>query len=341
MKACVLESVRNLVYRDVPTPQLLKDDDVLIHIKACGICSSDIDRVMKTGTYHFPTIPGHEFSGKIIDVGSAVAKELLNKRAVIFPLLPCKSCLPCKKGWYALCENYNYFGSRCDGGFAEYIVTPVWNVLPFADSLSYEEAALCEPASVAHHAVSQAKITPEDTVAIIGTGTIGILTAQWAKIGGAGHVVIIGRNQEKLDFIKSQGIAEGINSNNVQDHLELLNANVAIECVGSPSALETAIFSVQRRGRVVIVGNPIGDITLGRKTYWRILRYELMLKGIWNSSYNKNENDWKQTIKALEDNILDVKPLITQTFPLNNCQQAFDLLMDTSKNTIKVMFVND
>ena len=106
MKACVLEAVNKLEYKDVPTPTPAAGE-VLLRIKASGICSSDFSRVFKTGTYHFPTIPGHEFAGEIVQVGEGVDAALTGRRAVVFPLLPCNECEQCKLGNYALCSNYN------------------------------------------------------------------------------------------------------------------------------------------------------------------------------------------------------------------------------------------
>lgn len=127
MKACVLKGIGNLEYKEVPTP-VPERGEVLLKIKASGICGSDIGRVYVKGTYHFPTIPGHEFAGQIVEAGEGVDSSLVGKRAAVFPLLPCRKCDMCEVGEYASCWNYNYFGSRCDGGFAEYIAVPVWNL---------------------------------------------------------------------------------------------------------------------------------------------------------------------------------------------------------------------
>ena len=112
MKACVLESVGNLVYKEIPAPTPAKGE-VLLRIKACGICSSDYARVLKTGTYHFPTIPGHEFAGKIEMIGDGVDPVLIGKSAVIFPLLPCEKCTSCQRKQWAQCKNYNYIYYPC------------------------------------------------------------------------------------------------------------------------------------------------------------------------------------------------------------------------------------
>ena len=136
MNALVLEGIGKLNYKLVDNYTLIKDN-VLVKLEYCGICSSDIERVLKTGTYHFPTIPGHEMAGKIVAVNDEDA-DLLGKRVAIFPMLPCMECEACQKKEYAQCSNYNYFGSRCDGGYAEYLMVPKWNLVFVPEEISSE-----------------------------------------------------------------------------------------------------------------------------------------------------------------------------------------------------------
>jgi L-iditol 2-dehydrogenase len=345
MKACVLEAISNLNYCDVPTPEP-KKGEVLLKIKACGICSSDIDRVFKTGTYSFPTIPGHEFSGEIVALGEGVEKSLLHKRAAVFPLLPCFKCPSCVIGEYARCEHYNYFGSRCNGAFAEYITVPVWNLIFLPDDVSYDSAALCEPSAVALHAISKAQVYPGNTIVIIGSGTIGLLAAMWARICGVEKVVIVGRNTEKLEFVKKFGFDYVINTLQ-QDPVEAIKeitngkgAEVAMEMVGSPEAINITLKLAKKGGTVILTGNPTGDITLERDTYWQILRGELTLHGTWNSSYNESKNDWLVALKYIADGKLNPEKLITHRFPLCESDLAFYTLKDKKSQAIKVIFEN-
>lgn len=344
MKACVLEDINKLIYKEVPTPSL-KDGEVLIKIKACGICSSDYNRVFKTGTYHFPTIPGHEFCGEIVQVAPDLNKDLISKRVVVFPLLPCNQCPSCKDEYYAQCSNYNYFGSRCDGGFAEYLAVPLWNCQFFSDSLDFDVAALCEPASVAFHAVKLGNITRNQTVCIVGTGTIAILCGLWAKKQGA-RVIFIGRNTRKKDFLDSIGFHECLLDvegwdNSLKQITNGQGVDIALECVGSDRALETSITSLKQRGTLVLVGNPDGDKTLLKKIYWKILRSEIIVKGSWNSEYSSKQNDWKCVLKELEKNSQQFSTLITHKFKLEQCKEAFEIMTNKSIFSIKGMFIND
>jgi len=333
MKALVLERVGSLVYKDVETPTP-GAGEVLLNIKACGICSSDFDRCLKTGTYHFPTIPGHEFSGLIVAAGNGVDPTLLGRRAVIFPLLPCRECDQCRIEAYARCRNYNYFGSRCDGGFAEYVSVPVWNVQSFSDSLDYKVAALCEPAAVAYHGVRAADIRPGERVCVVGTGTIGILSGIWAREVG-GVVSFVCRNERKKGLISELGFEKFVEPGATSGFEKV------IECVGSDDSLSEAVNAVNMAGTVVLVGNPDDDKKLSRKVYWKILRSELTLKGVWNSSYMLANNEWRKVLATLEIKQEMFSKLITSIFSLSDGLNAFAEMKSGVKLEVKGMFVNE
>ena len=343
MKALVLEGIGELIYRDVETPTM-KQGEVLLKIKACGICSSDIPRIYTTGTYHFPTIPGHEFSGEIVDCAPDVDRSLIGRRAAVFPLLPCGNCDSCKEKEYARCSDYNYFGSRCDGAFAEYISVPVWNLVLCSDNIPYTTAAMCEPVSVAKHCIDAGNIKPDDTVTVIGTGTIGLTAALWAKSIGVKKVIIVGRRDESLNFANSIGIDCTVNSekeNALEDYLNKTDekgADVVLECVGRQEAVNNAILFAKKGGRIVLTGNPYGDMTFKKDIYWKILRNELTVTGTWNSSYKSTVNNWKETITAFESGSLDTARLITQKFRLEDFEEALATVRDPKKFSVKVMF---
>ncbi len=343
MKALVLEAVGRLVYKDVAEPEL-KKGEVLLKVKACGICSSDIPRIFTTGTYHFPTIPGHEFAGEIVQCAPDVDGALLGKRAAVFPLLPCRQCPSCREEEFARCSNYNYFGSRCDGAFAEYIAVPVWNLVLCSDKVPYTTAALCEPAAVAKHCVDTAGIKRGDTVTVIGTGTIGLLAVLWAKARGAEKIISVGIVDEYLEFAQSLGVYGTVNSSEPQaekTYLDLTGgrgADAVLECVGSEDAIRHALQYAKTGGRVVLTGNPYGDITLPKALYWKILRNELTLRGTWNSSYKSTVNNWKETMGALESGALAPMQLITHRFALAQFAEALAAVRDPNIFSLKVMF---
>ena len=168
MRAYELHGVNDLRREDIEKPEI-PSGWVLVQVKASGICSSDIPRIFTNGTYHFPTIPGHEFSGVVAAYGEGVPEERVGKRVGIFPLIPCRTCPQCRQKKYEMCEHYDYLGSRRDGGFAEYVAVPDWNLMELPENVSFREAAMLEPLSVALHAVKRSGVKPGDTAAVIGT----------------------------------------------------------------------------------------------------------------------------------------------------------------------------
>ena len=266
MKAYVLNGINDLNYDNVQIPEI-DNGSVLLKVKASGICSSDIPRIFINGTYHFPTIPGHEFSGQIVKVNNEQDKYLIGKRVGVFPLIPCFECEQCKNKKYEICSNYNYLGSRCDGGFAEFVKVPKWNIIELPDSVSFKEAAMLEPMSVAMHAVKIANIAKNSKVAVVGTGMIGISIAQFASYFAGQTIDLFARNNSKRDIVDQfkdiNYLVEEI-PNNVYDYI--------FEVVGSSESIISTIDKSKPGSTIVFVGNPSGDLNLPKATYWKILR---------------------------------------------------------------------
>lgn len=323
MMACVLHAIGDLRYEAVEKP-IRKKGELLVEIKASGICGSDLPRVFTKGTYHFPTIPGHEFSGQIVEADDA---KLIGKKCTVFPLLPCRKCVSCESGNYAQCENYNYFGSRCDGGFAEYISVPEWNVLIAPEELSYEEIAMCEPLAVALHSLERANLEAGNSIAVFGAGPIGVMIGKWAKLKGANKVYLIDIDPNKIAFAKELGFETKLDG----------HVDVCIEGAGVSQTLEQAMFAAKPFGTVVLMGNPARDMTLTQKGYWEILRKELHINGTWNSSYNKARNDWNTALQCMKK--LDISCLVSHKFPLDKHAEALNLMNDRKEYFSKVMFV--
>lgn len=341
MKALVLEDIGKIEYKDIPTPKPGKGE-VLLKIKNCGICSSDRERIFKNGTHSFPMVPGHEFAGEIVGLGQGANPELLGKRAGVFPLLPCRQCGPCRSERYAQCEHYSYFGSSQNGGYAEYISVPVFNINLVPDDLDYRAAAMCEPAAVALHALRRGKMKKGDVVAIVGTGTIGILAAKIARILGAYKVIIIGRSRDKIknasqysDHVVNAAIWDPEEA--IHEFTEGDMADVVLECAGNADAVLTSLRIVARGGNIVIVGDPVEDVDIKKDVFWKILRGELNIRGAWNSSYSSTVNDWKSVIAMMADGSLDPTDLITHVYTLEQGAEAFDMLRSKELYT-KIMF---
>ena len=293
MKAYVLHNVNDLRYEDVPMPDCPKGW-AIVQVKAAGICSSDVARVFTKGTYHFPTIPGHEFSGIVSTVSEKENEYLIGKPVCVYPLIPCRECSQCQQKHYELCENYDYIGSRRDGAFAEYVAVPVWNLHLLPDEVPMEMAAMLEPLSVGLHALKQVDIHCLDNLAVIGTGMIGIGAAHLAKRFVDGKVIVFGRNDNKRTLVEKMGLDYELHTNANEQGFD-----VVLEAVGSPSSIDLALNVVRPGGTVVLMGNPTGEVLLSQNTYWRILRKQLLIKGTWNSFYDgTNNSDWTGAIDA-------------------------------------------
>ena len=324
--------MNDLRYEDVPIPECPKGW-VIVQVKAAGICSSDIARVFTKGTYHFPTIPGHEFSGVVYSVVDEENQSWEGKRVGVFPLIPCRECPQCKQKQYEMCANYDYLGSRRDGAFAEYVAVPLWNLLPLPNEVPLEVAAMLEPLSVGLHALKKAEIKQTDSVAVIGTGMIGISAAQWAKKYTAGEVVVIGRNENKRYLVESTGLPYEVHTK-----AEDKEYDVVLEAVGTPESVDLALNLIRPGGTVVLMGNPSGDILLTQNTYWRILRKQLIVKGTWNSFYDgDNKSDWTEAIEALAKGEVEVKSLISHTFPQERLIDGLQLMRDHKEPYCKIM----
>lgn len=333
MKAHVLYGIGDLRYAEIEEPKL-KDGWALVQVKACGICSSDIPRIFYNGTYRFPLIPGHEFSGLIKAVKNESDKQWLNKRVSVFPLIPCFSCDFCQHAQYELCENYNYLGSRCDGGFAEYVAVPLWNVIEIPQEISYIEGALFEPFAVALHCLRQAHISENRNVLVVGSGMIAFAVAQWAKYFKCNDVYMLGHSEYKRKIADELGINYATNISDINSSFDIV-----VEAVGSNDALSNAITKVKPTGKLVLMGNPKEDINLQKQVYWRILRKQLNLIGTWNSSYKTEESDWDLLRSAMAAGAIKGTPLVSHIFPQEELQKGLSIMKNGTEAYCKVMTI--
>jgi L-iditol 2-dehydrogenase len=345
MDALVLHGIDEQRFEKVskPTPGA---NEVLVKIAYCGVCGSDIPRTYVHGTYNFPTICGHEFAGTIEVCGDEVNEYSPGERVAVFPLIWCGKCPACEEGKYVQCSDYDYLGSRSDGAFAEYVVAPKGNLLRVPDGVSLAEAAMTEPAAVALHAVKRAGGSfIGETVVVFGAGPIGLMAAQWAKVMGASQVVIFDVISGKLDVAMDLGFELAYN---VREHdpLEIINgltngkgADVVIEGAGVPPTFIQALKVVGRRGRVVVLGNPSGDVNIPEKLISQIMRREVNIYGCWNSEFSTsgNADDWHPVLEAIRDKKLLLGPLITHKVELENACSALEMMNKQSEFFLKVL----
>lgn len=347
MKAYVLHGVDDLRFEDVSVPEL-KDSEVLVKIMAAGICGSDIPRIYQTGAHVQPLIPGHEFSGQVVQIGRAVDAGWMSKRVGVFPLIPCHACKPCLDENYEMCRNYSYLGSRCNGGFAEYVAVPVDNLIELPEQVSYEAGAMLEPMAVATHAMRRLTIEPDQNVVVCGLGTIGLMLVMFLKEQGIKNIFAIGNKE----FQKEQAMKRGIASDCYCDcremdaeqwilqHTNENGADVFFECVGKNETFSQAVSSTAPAGDIMLVGNPHSDMMLSQNIYWKILRNQQRIFGTWNSSF-KHEitDDWHYVMNRLKEGRIEPESLISHRYSLENLEQGFQIMRDKTEDYIKIMCV--
>jgi L-iditol 2-dehydrogenase len=253
-------------------------------------------------------------------------------------------CDLCSVGRYAQCLNYNYLGSRCDGAFAEFVCAPVWNLLDVPDSLTFEEAAMVEPAAVAVHALRRGKLAVGDFVLIFGAGPIGLMLGFWARIMGASRILLTDIDDAKLALARKLHFEDLFNTRQgdpiawVYD-LTGHGADLVVEGSGSSTALEQCPLSARIGGRIVLMGNPLSGMGMSQKAYWEILRKELAIYGTWNSSCcDMPHNERKLALKAMTEGRLDVQPLITHRTDLEGLRAALVMMRNRTAFFNKVMF---
>jgi len=347
MKAYNLHGINDLRFEEIAEPTC-KDGSVIVRVWAAGICGSDLPRIYKTGTYHFPTVPGHEFSGEVCQVGKNVSENWIGKRVGVFPLIPCMKCSCCKNMKYEMCSNYNYLGSRCNGGFAEYVEVPEWNLIEIPGNVSFEQAAMLEPLAVATHAIRQSNVKVGDTVSIIGLGTIGLLITMILKEMGITDFFCIGNKEFQKEKIVEIGLNEDTFINSKESNVNkwiFENTNgagvdVCFECVGKTETIIQAIESVIPSGTVQLVGNPALEIVIPKDTYWRILRKELKIIGTWNSSFtHSNNDDWNYIIDKMSVGAIHPEMTITHKLSFDELEKGLLVMNTKSEEYIKVMMV--
>lgn len=243
------------------------------------------------------------------------------------------------RGNFAQCERHNYLGSRCDGGFAEYCLIPnAWHLVQ-SKSASMEALCMTEPACVAQHAVRKANVTAGSFVVIFGAGPVGVMAARWVKLFG-GHPLLVDVVEKKVSFAQEKGF-DAVNSmtDSVLDTVRFLNrgrlADAAIEGTGVGTVMTSCIDCVRVRGTVALLGNPGGETKLALTAHSSVMRKELNLVSVWNSSRKPwPVDEWQFTVQLLDEGKLEVTDLITHRLSLDELPQA---MADIQSGKIRIV----
>ena len=338
MKAAVLHSNEDIRFEDYPTPETTPGT-VKIKVRATGICGSDIPRVLHNGAHFYPIVLGHEFAGDIVEVGQGVEGFKKGDTVSGAPLIPCMACPACQQGNYALCKNYSFIGSRRQGSFAEYVVIPAANAIKYDPALSYQHGAMFEPSTIAAHGLFHADYQGGGHVAVLGGGTIGLFTMQWARIFGAKSVTIFDIDNDRLSLAKAMGADAVINTaaqaaNTAYDYV--------FETAGSTATMTLAYEIAANKAKVCFIGTPHTPLTFTPKQWENLNRKEFQLTGSWMGySAPFPGKEWELTAHYFATGQLVFDPrMVFRTYELKDAAEAFALYKTPGLVKGKIMLVN-
>lgn len=348
VKAAVLYAKGDIRCADYQEPQagpgLLK-----IRVRACGICGSDIPRVLGDAAHYYPVVLGHEFSGEVVDIGADVSGFEIGDRIAGAPLIPCLVCSDCQRGSYSQCKHYSFIGSRQQGALAEYVVIPARNAIRIADNVSYEMGALFEPATVALHGVLCADFKGGGTVAILGGGNIGLLAAQWCQILGAQSVTVFDIDDDRLALAKKLGADKAFNvldpdfESKLKDHTQGIGFDYVFETAGQSSTIKLGFDLTDAKGSMCCIGTPSREVCYDAHLWEQLNRKEFRLTGSWMSySAPFPGKEWHWTAHYFSTGQLKLDDsMIFRKFPLCNVDKAFELYKNPSEVKGKVLILNN
>jgi L-iditol 2-dehydrogenase len=345
MKAVRMYNPGDLRIEDVSVPVPAKGE-VLVKVMGCGVCGSDIPRINVFGAHVSPITPGHEFSGQVVDIGGDVKNFKPGDRVTVPPLIPCYNCKWCDKGVYSLCEDYDYFGSRRDGAFAEYVAVGCGNLLHLPDEVSYIDAATTDPAANAFHGLAQSDLRESETIVIYGAGPIGLFAIQAAKVKGADMVIAIDIGANKTEVAKRVG-ADVVIDGSEQEPEDVVRrvtdgkmADVVIDFTGAPIAQKKAIGLAAKMGRVVLLGISHKGLDLSEGEVDSIMRGQLSVIGSWNSFTKPFPgDDWFEALRYFSEGRLSSQELISHRLTLDEAPEIFRKIAAGNFFFNKIMFL--
>lgn len=340
MQALVLENVRSLHLRDVPEPEF-GPDDVLIKVKACGICGSDVHGYDgSTGRRIPPIIMGHEAAGVVAKIGAAVHSFRVGDRVTFDSTVSCGGCRFCAAGDVNLCDSRQVLGVSCDdylrnGAFAEYISVPQHIVYGLPESFAYEKAALIEAVSIAVHAAKITQIQQGSSAMVVGVGMIGLLAVQAFRVFGCSQIIAVDLEESKLTMAQQMGAGQTFLASD-PELLKKINAatggrgpDIAVEVVGAQKSILTAINGVRRGGTVTLIGNLALTVEIPLQI---VVTRQLRLLGSCASA-----GEYRECIDLMKNGSIDVDPLISAVAPLSEGAGWFNRLYAREPGLMKVI----
>ena len=342
MKALVLEEYNKLVYKDMPEPEI-KSNEVLVRVKACGICGSDVHGMDgSSGRRIPPIIMGHEASGIIEKTGEDVSQwhpgDRVTFDSTIYPLNDWFTL----KGMYNLSEDRMVLGVspgeyRQHGAFAEYVSVPEHILYNLPDEVDFVQAAMVEPVAVACHAVELTEISVQDTIAVVGAGMIGLFLIQVLANSEAGQIIAVDIDDQKLDLAKQFGAHLTLNPNkqDVQKEVfkvtESRGADVVFEVVGNSESLNLSINSIRKGGTVTVIGNLASEVQFPLQS---VVTRQIRIQGSCAIA-----GEYPMVLKMMQRGLIDIGPMLSAAAPLSEGASWFKRLYDKEPGLYKVVLI--
>ncbi|MFQ5692564.1 MAG: zinc-binding dehydrogenase [Nitrospinota bacterium] len=338
MLAAVCDRPREIHLREVEPPRP-GPGEVLCRVRACGFCGSDLHII--EGTFpgvRYPLIPGHEWSGEVVEAGEGVEGFGPGDRIAIESHAGCGRCENCLRGRYTLCLNYGrrphrHIGYTANGGFAEYCAVPVQCLHPIPDGLGFAEATLVTTAGTAVMALEGAGVETGDRVLVLGAGPVGMLTAQFARFLGAGEVILTDVDDARLALARDLGIGRPVHPG--RDDLKAVvgeaGVDLAVECAGAPALIDEALGCLRRGGRLVLLG-----ISGGKKAEISADRIVLDNLTVYGSRA-EGDRSCGRAIRAYASGRLSSAALVTHRFPLKEFPSAYEVFRHRRDGALKVV----
>ena len=324
-------------YREIPEPGQLKANEILLRIKRIGICGSDIHVFHgKHPATPYPVVQGHEYSAIVEAIGKNVTKVKVGMKATARPQLVCGECGPCKRGQYNACQKLLVQGFQAPGVAQDLFVVTEDRIIPFPDSLSFEQGAMIEPAAVGAHSTNRVSSLKGKNVVVAGAGTIGNLVAQFAKARGATKVLITDISDYRLDIARQCGIDGTLNvktgsfEGGINSFFNGEGFQIGFEAAGVQSSLDTLMKYVEKGGEVVILGvysqNPVVNM-------FYLGEHEL---NVFGSMMYRHE-DYEAAVEMIASDKIITTPLLTTSFPFSKYLDAYKFIEEQGEKSMKVM----
>lgn len=337
MKVLMYRGPGDLRLEELPEP-MPRADEVRIRVKATGICGSDVHGYMGlTGRRTAPMIMGHEFAGQIDRIGADVRRFKPGDRIIMYPVLNCRTCEDCLSGLTNRCRRKTFLGAMAENGsMAEWLCIPERLAIPLPDPLSFEQGAMVEPLAVAWRAIRQAGSLAGKTVLIVGSGTIGLLTLQAARLQEPRTILVSDLNPARLRLAAQLGADVTVNpatdrlADVIRDRTGGVGVDTAIEAVGIGATVDQAMQSLRAGGTCVWIGNDQKKIELDMQN---IVTRELRVQG----TYIYTRDEYLEAVSLIETGKIRTEPLISGRFPLAEGPEIFRLLASEPQRHLKVI----